>query len=63
MIRILTMTISGEKFGYHPVTFGLYLDQIVRHVDKRGRNLAQYFQDEMAEPFGKELFSLLAHAI
>ena len=43
---------SGEKFGYHPVTFGLYLDQVVRHVDKKQRSLAQYFKEEIAEAFG-----------
>ena len=39
----ISVYFSGEKFGYEPVTFGLYLDQVVRYVDKKGRTLSQYF--------------------
>ncbi|XP_052798715.1 beta-lactamase domain-containing protein 2-like isoform X2 [Mya arenaria] len=46
----------GEKHGYHPLTFGLYLDQVVRHADPQHRSLAQYFNDEIAKPFGIELY-------
>lgn len=43
----------GTNHGYHPVTFALYLDQIVRHADPLRRSLSQYFHDEIAKPFGK----------
>ncbi|KAL4239759.1 hypothetical protein ACF0H5_000562 [Mactra antiquata] len=46
----------GEKHGYHPLTFGLYLDQIVRHADRKQRSLADYFADEIAKPFDIEMF-------
>ncbi|OWF35081.1 beta-lactamase domain-containing protein 2-like [Mizuhopecten yessoensis] len=46
----------GTKHGYHPMTFALYLDQIVRRVDPEGRSLAQYFQEEMAGPFDIEFY-------
>ncbi|CAD5115210.1 DgyrCDS4203 [Dimorphilus gyrociliatus] len=40
----------GSKFGYHGITLGLYLDQIVRRVDPDHRNLAEFFHDEIALP-------------
>ncbi|XP_005092331.1 beta-lactamase domain-containing protein 2 [Aplysia californica] len=46
----------GEAHGYHVLTIGLYLDQIVRRVDRKKRSLSQYFQEEIAEPFGIELY-------
>ena len=42
-----------EEFGYHSLTFALYLDAIVRKVDPKKRSLAQYFDDEFAKPLGK----------
>ncbi|XP_061192456.1 beta-lactamase domain-containing protein 2-like [Saccostrea echinata] len=41
----------GTNHGYHPITFALYLDQIVRRVDPQKRSLSQYFYEEMAVPF------------
>ncbi|XP_060084459.1 beta-lactamase domain-containing protein 2-like [Ylistrum balloti] len=46
----------GTRHGYHPLTFALYLDQIVRRVDPEGRSLSQYFNDEMAKPFDIEFY-------
>ncbi|XP_045177366.2 beta-lactamase domain-containing protein 2-like isoform X2 [Mercenaria mercenaria] len=46
----------GEKHGYHPLTFGLYLDQIVRHADPKQRSLSDYFKEEIAQPFDIELY-------
>ncbi|KAL5017870.1 hypothetical protein ScPMuIL_003592 [Solemya velum] len=45
----------GSGFGYHAVSFGLYLDQIVRRVDLKWRSLAEYFREEIAEPFGIDI--------
>ncbi|CAG5128671.1 unnamed protein product [Candidula unifasciata] len=42
--------------GYHPITLGLYLNEIVKRVDKKGRNLSQYYQEEIAQPFGIDFF-------
>ncbi|XP_052218803.1 beta-lactamase domain-containing protein 2-like isoform X2 [Dreissena polymorpha] len=53
----------GEKHGYHPLTFGLYLDQLVRHVDPAHRCLADYFQEEIAKPFDIELYIGLPKAL
>ena len=43
----------GSGVGYHAISFGLYLDQIVRRVDPQKRSLAKYFREEIAIPFGK----------
>ncbi|XP_025112314.1 beta-lactamase domain-containing protein 2-like isoform X2 [Pomacea canaliculata] len=43
---------GDEFYAYSPVAIGLYLDQIVRKVDPLKRNLSQYFQEEIAKPFG-----------
>jgi len=50
---------AGEKHGYHPLTFGLYLDQIVRHADPKQRSLSEYFEQEIANQFGKIIQSLI----
>ncbi|KAK3090846.1 hypothetical protein FSP39_015164 [Pinctada imbricata] len=46
----------GTNHGYHPITFALYLDQIVRRVDPLQRSLAQYFHQEIALPFDIEFY-------
>ncbi|XP_033755478.1 beta-lactamase domain-containing protein 2-like [Pecten maximus] len=46
----------GTKHGYHPFTFAMYLDQIVKRVDPKGRSLSQYFHEEMAKPFDIEFY-------
>ncbi|KAL5018586.1 hypothetical protein ScPMuIL_004308 [Solemya velum] len=42
----------GNGFGYHPTTFGLYVDMIVRKVDRKWRGVSDYFREEIALPFG-----------
>ncbi|PAV56239.1 hypothetical protein WR25_15686 isoform B [Diploscapter pachys] len=42
----------GTASGYHPVTFGLILDGILMNVDPKGRNVAQFFKEEIAEVHG-----------
>ncbi|KAH9489722.1 Beta-lactamase domain-containing protein 2 [Bulinus truncatus] len=39
-------------YGYSPVVIGLYLNEIVKRVDRKGRNLSEYFNEEIAVPFG-----------
>ena len=45
----------GERFGYHALSFGLYIDQLVRRIDPHHRSLDQFFQEEVAVPFGQSL--------
>lgn len=43
----------GTRFSYHPLTYGWLLDAVVRRAD--GRDLARFFDDEIARPRGLEL--------
>ncbi len=49
----LIITSPGSGQGYQVLTFGLYADQLVRRVDHKHRSLAEYFEQEIAKPFGK----------
>ena len=41
------------RLGYHPMTFGWLLGELVRRVD--GRSLGRFFREEIAEPLGADL--------
>jgi len=40
----------GEKHGYHALTYGYLVGEVVRRID--GRSLGNYFREEIAEPLG-----------
>lgn len=40
----------GTKHGYHAMTIGLYMQEIIRRVDPLHRTLGQFFHEEIAEP-------------
>jgi CubicO group peptidase (beta-lactamase class C family) len=42
----------GETHGYHAVTFGWLVGELVRRID--GRSLGSYFRDEIAKPLGAD---------
>jgi CubicO group peptidase (beta-lactamase class C family) len=42
----------GTRHGYHTVTLGLYMQEVMRRVDPRHRTLGQVFHEEVAEPLG-----------
>ncbi|VDK75679.1 unnamed protein product [Litomosoides sigmodontis] len=44
--------IPGTKTGYHAITFGWLVDQIIRHVDPKHRGIGAFFRQEIAEKFG-----------
>ncbi|ELU10516.1 hypothetical protein CAPTEDRAFT_156512 [Capitella teleta] len=46
----------GDGHGYHGFTLGLYEDQLVRRVDPLHRSLSQFFAEEIAQPFGLDVF-------
>jgi CubicO group peptidase (beta-lactamase class C family) len=43
---------AGTKHGYHGMTLGLYMQELIRHVDPAHRTLGRFFQDEIARPLG-----------
>jgi CubicO group peptidase (beta-lactamase class C family) len=46
----------GTRHGYHAMTIGLYMQELIRHVDPAGRTLGRFFQEEIARPLGIEFF-------
>jgi CubicO group peptidase (beta-lactamase class C family) len=50
----------GTASGYHPVTFGFLVGEIFRRVD--GRTLGRALRDDIAEPFGLDLWIGLPEA-
>lgn len=44
----------GTRVGYHPITFGYLLGELVRRVD--GRTLGQMFAEDFARPLDLDLF-------
>ena len=48
----------GAKHGYHALTFGFLVGEVVRRVS--GRSLGTYFREEIAEPLGVDFHIGLA---
>jgi CubicO group peptidase (beta-lactamase class C family) len=46
------------QLGYHPLTFGWLVGELVRRVD--GRSLGRFFREEIAQPLGADLHVGLA---
>lgn len=44
----------GERHGYHAVTFGWLVGEVVRRVS--GRSVGSYFRDEIARPLGADFW-------
>jgi CubicO group peptidase (beta-lactamase class C family) len=40
----------GTRHGYHAMTIGLYMQEIIRRVDPVHRTLGRFFQEEIAAP-------------
>ncbi len=39
----------GTQHGYHLSTMGMYMNELMRRVDPRGRSIGQFFAEELAE--------------
>jgi CubicO group peptidase (beta-lactamase class C family) len=46
----------GTRHGYHAMTIGLYMQELIRHVDPAHRTLGRFFHEEIAEPLGIEFY-------
>ncbi len=42
----------GTRHGYHTLTVGLYMQELIRRVDPAHRTLGRFFRQEIAEPLG-----------
>uniref|UniRef100_A0A1I7W7G6 Beta-lactamase domain-containing protein n=1 Tax=Heterorhabditis bacteriophora TaxID=37862 RepID=A0A1I7W7G6_HETBA len=47
----------GTEIGYHALTFGWLVDQLIRRVDPKGRSIGVYFKQDIADKYS--IFSLL----
>lgn len=46
----------GRRHGYHTLTLGLYMQELIRRVDPAHRSLGRFFHDEIAVPLGVEFY-------
>jgi CubicO group peptidase (beta-lactamase class C family) len=46
----------GTRHGYHAMTLGLYMQELIRHVDPAHRTLGQFFRDEVARPLELDFY-------
>src|SRR5438046_4460260 len=46
----------GTRHGYHAMTLGLYMQELIRRVDPAHRSLGRFFHEEIAGPLGMELY-------
>ncbi len=53
----------GTRQAYHALTLGYYESELLRRVDPKHRSLGQYFQEEIAAPFGLDFYIRLPEEI
>ncbi|MFO7649928.1 MAG: serine hydrolase domain-containing protein [bacterium] len=46
----------GTRHGYHAVTLGLYLNEIIRRTDPQGRSIGRVLQEEICGPLDVEFY-------
>jgi CubicO group peptidase (beta-lactamase class C family) len=46
----------GTRHGYHAMTIGLYMQELIRHVDPQRRTLGRFFHEEIATPLGIDFY-------
>jgi len=46
----------GTRHGYHTMTLGLYMQELIRRVDPAHRTLGRFFHDEIAVPLGLDFY-------
>ncbi|MCC7509498.1 MAG: beta-lactamase family protein [Planctomycetes bacterium] len=46
----------GTRHGYHAMTIGLYMQELIRRVDPGHRTLGRFFHEEIAVPLGLEFY-------
>jgi CubicO group peptidase (beta-lactamase class C family) len=46
----------GTRHGYHAMTIGLYMQELIRRADPAHRTLGRFFQEEIARPLEIEFY-------
>jgi CubicO group peptidase (beta-lactamase class C family) len=46
----------GSRHGYHTMTLGLYMQELMRRVDPAHRTLGRFFHEEIALPLGLDFY-------
>jgi CubicO group peptidase (beta-lactamase class C family) len=46
----------GTRHGYHGLTIGMYMQELIRRVDPAHRSLGRFFHEEIAAPLGAEFY-------
>lgn len=49
----------GTQSGYHGITYGWLIDQIIRRVDLKKRSVGVFFQEEIAQKHGKSSHNII----
>jgi CubicO group peptidase (beta-lactamase class C family) len=55
--------VPGTRHGYHTLTLGLYMQELIRRTDPAHRSLGQFFHEEIALPLGAEFYIGLSPSI
>ena len=53
----------GTRHGYHAMTLGLYMQEIIRRVDPAHRTIGRFFHEEVAQPLGIEFYIGLPRSV
>ncbi|HEX7780748.1 MAG TPA: serine hydrolase domain-containing protein [Vicinamibacterales bacterium] len=53
----------GTRQAYHAVTLGFYEAELLRRIDPQHRSLGQFFEEEIAEPLGLDVFIRLPESV
>ena len=53
----------GTRHGYHTLTLGLYMQELIRRTDPGHRTLGRFFHEEIAVPLGAEFYIGLPQSI
>ena len=46
----------GTRHGYHTITFGWYVSELIRHADPQGRTVGRFFHEEIAGPLDLDFY-------
>jgi len=55
--------VPGTRHGYHTLTLGFYMQELIRRVDPAHRTLGRFFHEEIAVPLGLEFYIGLPRTI